>query len=38
MTLWFGTLIALILLIAPGTLIARIAQLSWPIAIAVARR
>ncbi|WP_373138381.1 DUF6541 family protein [Mycobacterium marinum] len=35
MTLWFGTLIALILLIAPGTLIARIAQLSWPIAIAV---
>lgn len=33
--MWFGTLIALILLIAPGTLIARIAQLSWPIAIAV---
>ncbi|OBK54481.1 DUF6541 family protein [Mycobacterium kubicae] len=35
MTLWIGTLIALILLIAPGAMIARIAQLNWPIAIAV---
>lgn len=35
MGLWFGTLIALFLLIAPGTVIARISQLSWPIAIAV---
>lgn len=34
--LWFGTLIALILLIAPGAIIARINQLTWPIAIAVA--
>ena len=33
--LWFGTLIALFLLIAPGAIIARIAQLTWPIAIAV---
>ncbi|BBX99159.1 membrane protein [Mycobacterium lacus] len=33
--MWFGTLIALILLIAPGAIVARIAQLSWPIAIAV---
>ena len=33
--IWFGTLIALFLLIAPGTIIARIAQLTWPIAIAV---
>jgi len=33
--LWFGTLIALILLIAPGAIVARIAQLSWPVAIAV---
>lgn len=33
--MWFGTLIALVLLIAPGTLIARIAQLRWPVAIAV---
>lgn len=32
--MWFGTLIALILLIAPGAIVARIAQLSWPIAIA----
>jgi D-galactosaminyltransferase len=32
--LWFGTLIALFLLIAPGTIVARISQLSWPIAIA----
>lgn len=30
----FGTLIALILLIAPGAIVARIAQVSWPIAIA----
>ncbi|OBG72047.1 MULTISPECIES: DUF6541 family protein [unclassified Mycobacterium] len=35
MGLWFGTLIALFLLIAPGTTIARITQLSWPTAIAV---
>ncbi|QUR69349.1 DUF6541 family protein [Mycobacterium spongiae] len=35
MGLWFGTLIALILLITPGAIIARIAQLRWPIAIAV---
>src|ERR1700761_3312500 len=33
--IWFGTLIALFLLIARGTIIARIAQLTWPIAIAV---
>jgi D-galactosaminyltransferase len=33
--IWFGTLIALFLLIAPGAIIARIAQLTWPIAIAV---
>lgn len=33
--MWFGTLIALILLIAPGAIVARIAQLNWPIAIAV---
>ncbi|BBZ72501.1 DUF6541 family protein [Mycobacterium paraseoulense] len=35
MGLWFGTLIALFLLIAPGAIIARISQLSWPIAVAV---
>ncbi|MGB8389329.1 DUF6541 family protein [Mycobacterium sp.] len=35
MGLWFGTLIALILLIAPGTIVARISQLTWPVAIAV---
>ena len=35
MGLWFGTLIALFLLIAPGTIVARIAQLSWPVALAV---
>lgn len=35
MGLWFGTLIALFLLIAPGTTIARISQLSWPTAVAV---
>jgi D-galactosaminyltransferase len=33
--LWIGTLIALFLLIAPGTIIARTTQLTWPIAIAV---
>ena len=33
--LWWGTLIALFLLIAPGATIARITQLTWPIAIAV---
>src|SRR5262249_31030360 len=33
--LWFGTLLALFLLIAPGTIVARITQLTWPIAIAV---
>ncbi|WP_322860869.1 DUF6541 family protein [Mycobacterium europaeum] len=35
MGLWFGTLIALFLLIAPGAIIARVSQLSWPIAVAV---
>ncbi len=35
MGLWFGTLIALFLLIAPGAIIARISQLSWSIAVAV---
>ncbi|MGZ4511292.1 MAG: DUF6541 family protein, partial [Mycobacterium sp.] len=35
MGLWFGTLTALFLLIAPGATIARISQLSWPIAVAV---
>lgn len=35
MGLWIGTLIALFLLIAPGAIIARISQLSWPIAVAV---
>lgn len=35
MGLWIGTLIALFLLIAPGTIVARIAQQTWPIAIAV---
>ncbi|WP_077087241.1 DUF6541 family protein [Mycobacterium rhizamassiliense] len=35
MGLWFGTLLALFLLIAPGTIVARIAQLSWPAAVAV---
>src|ERR1700722_7824305 len=33
--LWIGTLIALFLLIAPGTIVARITQLTWPVAIAV---
>lgn len=32
--MWFGTLIALVVLIAPGAIVARIAQLNWPIAIA----
>ncbi|HKI40981.1 MAG TPA: DUF6541 family protein [Mycobacterium sp.] len=35
MGLWFGTLIALFLLIAPGTIVARISQLTWPAAVAV---
>ena len=35
MGLWFGTLIGLILLIAPGATVARIAQLTWPVAVAV---
>ena len=35
MGLWFGTLIALFLLIAPGAIVARITQLTWPIAVAV---
>src|SRR5271157_3835343 len=33
--LWFGTLIALFLLIAPGAIVARITQLTWPVAIAI---
>jgi hypothetical protein len=33
--LWIGTLIALFLLITPGTIVARITQLTWPVAIAV---
>src|SRR6201993_1984383 len=33
--LWFGTLLALFLLITPGTIVARITQLAWPVAIAV---
>src|ERR1700722_1333067 len=33
--LWIGTLIALFLLIAPGAIVARIAQLTWPVAVAV---
>lgn len=35
MGLWFGTLIALFLLIAPGTIVARVSQLTWPVAVAV---
>ncbi|WP_025737783.1 DUF6541 family protein [Mycobacterium genavense] len=35
MGLWIGTLIALFLLIAPGTIVARITQLTWPIAVTV---
>jgi hypothetical protein len=33
--IWFGTLIALFLLIAPGVIVARITQLTWPVALAV---
>jgi hypothetical protein len=33
--LWFGTLIGLFLLIAPGAIVARVAQLTWPVAVAV---
>jgi len=33
--LWTGTLIALFLLIAPGVIVARVTQLTWPVAIAV---
>lgn len=33
--LCFGTLIALFLLIVPGAIVARISQLTWPIAVAV---
>jgi D-galactosaminyltransferase len=33
--LWTGTLIALFLLIAPGAIVARINQQTWPVAIAV---
>jgi D-galactosaminyltransferase len=33
--LWIGTLIALFLLIVPGAIVARITQLTWPLAIAV---
>jgi hypothetical protein len=33
--IWFGTLIGLFLLIAPGVIVARIAQLTWPVAVAV---
>src|SRR6201993_5512247 len=33
--LWIGTLLALFLLITPGTIVARITQLTWPVAIAV---
>src|SRR3984893_18957623 len=32
--LWIGTLIALFLLIAPGAIVARITQLTWPVAVA----
>ncbi|OBI42728.1 hypothetical protein A5707_06045 [Mycobacterium kyorinense] len=35
MALTFGTLIALFLLIVPGAIVARSAQLTWPIAVAV---
>ena len=35
MGLWTGTLIALFLLIAPGVIVARVTQLTWPVAIAV---
>jgi D-galactosaminyltransferase len=33
--LWIGTLTALFLLIAPGAIIARITQITWPAAVAV---
>src|ERR1700757_1106060 len=33
--LWIGTLLALFLLITPGTIVARINQLTWPVAVAV---
>src|SRR5246127_2728970 len=33
--LWIGKLFALFFLIAPGTIVARITQLTWPVAIAV---
>ena len=35
MGLWIGTLLALFLLITPGTIVARITQLTWPVAVAV---
>ncbi|MEB3984216.1 hypothetical protein OQ968_23505 [Mycobacterium sp. 663a-19] len=35
MGLWIGTLLALFLLITPGTIVARITQLTWPVAMAV---
>ena len=35
MGLWIGTLLALFLLITPGTIVARITQLTWPVAIAI---
>ncbi|MCV7102706.1 DUF6541 family protein [Mycobacterium palustre] len=35
MGLWIGTLIALFLLIAPGAVVARITQLTWPVALVV---
>lgn len=35
MGLWIGTLLALFLLIAPGVIVARITQLTWPVAIAI---
>src|SRR5205085_3722837 len=33
--LWIGTLLALFLLITPGAIVARITQLTWPVALAV---
>src|SRR6201997_1436151 len=33
--LWIGTLLALFLLITPGTIVARVTQLTWPVAVAV---
>ncbi|MGH3959141.1 hypothetical protein, partial [Mycobacterium sp.] len=36
MGLTFGILIALLLLIAPGAIVARSTQLTWPITVAVA--